>query len=199
MKLTESSLIGNIVQEAKGLSMILDVTMLIESIQACISGTVDFLSQVKNKKERSSLVYEDLKGNMVAAATVEFIEGEDDNPGNWALTFTFDKNDIEGNKTYSIFGSGPKQVIAKRSFDDFRLAYATPEALSQVDSLFFSLLYDLLDQNAVEGEKFTIEHDGYFVASVEVVNGEKVMTFIPDGAIKRLIKDDSSASETENK
>ena len=52
-----------------------------------------------------------------------------------------------------------------------------------------------LDQNAVEGSTFELKHDPYFVATVDVIDGEKVMSFIPDGAVKRLIKDDDSSSE----
>lgn len=198
MKLTESTLIANIIQEGKTLSLTLLFPDVVESIQSCLSGTADFLKQVKSKKEPTALVYEDTKGNMSAAAIVEYLEGEDGNPGNWTLVFTFDQDDVKGKdgiKTFSIYGSGPKEVIAKRAFDDFRLRYSSPDYLSQIDSMFFQLLYDFLDQNAVEGEKFTLTHEGYFEASVEVVDGEKVMTFIPDGAIKRLIKDDDSASE----
>ena len=198
MKLTESSLIANIIQEGKALSLTMMFPDVVESIQSCISGTADFLKQVKSKKEATALVYEDMKGNMIAAAIVEYLEGEDGNPGNWSLVFTFDENDVKGRediKTYSIFGSGPKEVIAARAFDDFRLRYASPDHLAQIDSLCFKLLYDFLDQNAVEGEKFVLSHEGYFEASVEVVDGEKVMNLIPDGAIKRLIKDDDSASE----
>ena len=58
-----------------------------------------------------------------------------------------------------------------------------------------SLLKDFLDQNAVEGSTFELKHDPYFVATVDVIDGEKVMSFIPDGAVKRLIKDDDSSSE----
>ena len=195
MKLTDSSLIANMIQECKGLSWTVNFGDVVEVIQFSITGTVDFLKQVKSKKEKTALVFEDIKGNMVAAATVEYIEGEDGNPGNWSVEFTFDPEDIKDCKTYSIYESGPKEVIAKRGFDDFKVRFSAPDVLSQLSTLFFSLLKDFLDQNAVEGSTFELKHDPYFVATVGVIDGEKVMSFIPDGAVKRLIKDDDSSSE----
>ena len=49
-----------------------------------------------------------------------------------------------------------------------------------------------LEANAVEGEEVGVELDGIFQASVAVENGEKVFSLVPDGEIKKLIKDDAA-------
>ena len=49
--------------------------------------------------------------------------------------------------------------------------------------------------NAKEGEEVNLELPGYFVASVVIDGGEKVMSLVPDGAMKRLIKDDAALED----
>ena len=194
MKMTESTLLANYIHECKGKGLPVQLTDAIEFIQTVIAGTTDYLSQVKSKNEKTALLFSNIKGDMVVAAVVEYVDGEDGNPGSWYYSYTFNKDDTKDCKVYDIYSAGPKQIIANRGVGDYRLRVKSPEYISQLGTLFFEILYDFLDQNAVEGEKFTLEHEGFFEASVEVVDGEKVMSFIPDGAIKRLIKDDDLAS-----
>ena len=48
------------------------------------------------------------------------------------------------------------------------------------------------DANAKDGDEFTVEHEGYFLASSAVEDGVVEKSFLPDGAMKRLIKDDAA-------
>lgn len=194
MKLTETTLIGNFIQEARVKSMNITLTDAIEIIQTTIAATSDYLSQVKSKDEKTALVFEDIKGNMIAAGIVEYVEGEDGNPGSWAYYYSFDEKDIEDAKKFSIYSSGPKQIYTNRAFDDYRMKFTSPDFIAQLVTIFMEVFVDFLDQNANENNKFSVEHEGFFVATVEVVDGEKVMNLIPDGAMKRLIKDDDLAS-----
>ena len=54
MKLTDSSLIANMIQECNGLSWTVNFGDVVEVIQFSITGTVDFLKQVKSKKEKTA-------------------------------------------------------------------------------------------------------------------------------------------------
>ena len=54
----------------------------------------------------------------------------------------------------------------------------------------FQVLISYLDQNATEGDQFALELDGYFSATVDVVDGIKVFNFVPDEEITNLAKGD---------
>jgi hypothetical protein len=51
---------------------------------------------------------------------------------------------------------------------------------------------EFLEANAKDGEEFTVEHEGYFLATAAVEDGVVEKSFLPDGAMKRLIKDDAA-------
>ena len=51
---------------------------------------------------------------------------------------------------------------------------------------------EFLETNAKEGTEFEIEHEGYFLATSAVEDGIVEKSFLPDGAMKRLIKDDAA-------
>ena len=53
-------------------------------------------------------------------------------------------------------------------------------------------LFQWLDQNAKDGETVSIGSEGYFKATVDVVDGLKVMNFIPDEEVTNLAKGDEA-------
>ena len=61
-----------------------------------------------------------------------------------------------------------------------------------VPSYLLVQIKNWLDNNAVEGEEVGVYADGIFQASVVVENGEKIFSIVPDGEIKKLIKDDAA-------
>lgn len=195
MKFTESSLISNMIAEGRGMMMLLDVKNVTDIMQVLFSGSADFLREVKTKDHQTALCVIDLKGNLLNAFVTEYTEGEDGNPGNWDLYCTSNEDDIKDAIKYTFNDSNIKPIFNKRAFDDYRMKFQSEEFLPQLAIKFTSMLLDFLDQNATEGETFTVEEEGYFLATVDIVNGEKVKSIQPAGAIKRLIKDDESASK----
>ena len=68
--------------------------------------------------------------------------------------------------------------------------------VSQLTVYMFNVIYDALDQQAVEeGGSWTIELDGFFEASVEVIDGKKEFSLLPKGEMKTLIKDDAGSEK----
>lgn len=195
MKFTESTLVQNYIVTAEtryGFQVNADEVRYVAEI--CIAATSDFLAIVKSKTEKVALAVKDLKGNMITAAIVEYNENEDDKdmPGNWNYYFTFDPSDIEDAHVYDITSPQIVQVFSNRAYDLHHLRFGDSSQVSQLSTLFFKILDDLLDANATEGEEFSIELEGYFVATVTVEDNEKVKSLVPDGAMKRLVKDDAA-------
>lgn len=193
MKFAESTLINNFIVEAKNIGTLLEPTDVIRITETIIAGTSDFLKQVKAKDAPVALTFDNVKGEMVMAAIVEYNDNKDgDNQGNWNYYFTFDTKDIEGARCYSISLQQVHSVIARRGYELCRIRFATPNLITDYSVIFATLLRELLETNATEGEKFSIVHEGYFLASSRVEDGIVEKELLPEGAMKGLIKDDEA-------
>lgn len=193
MKLAESTVIENFIVEAKNIGTLLEPTDVLRVIETLVSGTADFLAQVKAKDAGVALTIDNVKGEMVMAAVVVYNDNADgDGQGNWNFYFTFDPKDIEGMRRYQISLSQVHSVIARRGYELCRIRFATPNLITDYAVIFASLMREFLDANAKDGDEFTVEHEGYFLASSAVEDGVVEKSFLPDGAMKRLIKDDAA-------
>lgn len=196
MKLSESTLVENFIVEAKALGTLLEPTDVLRIVETVVAGTTDFLAIVKSKDEPVALTFDNVKGEMIMAGVVEYNDNEDgEGQGNWNYYFTFDPKDLEGVKRYSISATQVHSVIAKRGYELCRIRFATPNLITDYSVVFASLIREFLATNAKEGTEFTVEHEGYFVATASVEDGVTVMSFLPDGAMKRLIKDDAATEQ----
>ena len=150
------------------------------------------LKELKDKNAPVAYVISDVKKNEIAAAMVEYHEGEDDNPGNWSLIWTFNvAEDVPANalkiylddvKTHKHF----KTVAGTRQ----RFQYSNVEALVNLNTYIISELYKWLDENANEKEAVEIVLDNVFTAKVQIEDGKKNFAIIPAGEVKTIIKDD---------
>ena len=98
----------------------------------------------------------------------------------------------EGAQEYTIDQEFVQRTIATRGHEMVNMVMTNLPFVAQLTVYMFNIIKDTLDQKAVEeGQTITLELDGYFEASVEVVNKEKKFSFLPKGEMKQLIKDDS--------
>lgn len=165
----------------------------IKFFEIVVSGASDFLRITKSKEKKIALVIEDLKSNMIVAAVVEYNKNEEEEgQDNWNYYWTFDKDDLEDAMTYNATQAQVQAEFTKRAASMYKMTFQVPGALPRMVMLMASTLSDYLDQNAKAGEKLTVEHDGFFVAEAEV-EGEKIYkSFLPDGDMKVIIKDDAA-------
>lgn len=164
--------------------------------KVAIAGITDFLNIVKHKDSPKVVLIQDLKGNRIAYAAVQWIPAEEENEaatGNWTYFWSFDCDSIpEGAEVSTLDQEKVQQVISNRAYDMCKMSIATPSYISQLTIFLFNIIRDTLDQQAVEeGHTWVLELDGYFEAAVEVVNGEKQFSILPKGEMKTLIKDDA--------
>ena len=196
MKFAESTVIENFIVEAKALGTILEPTDVLRIAETVVAGSSDFLAFVKTKEEPAALTFDNVKGDMIMAAVVEYNDNaEGEGQGNWNYYFTFNAKDIEGAKRYQISSTQTHSVIAKRAYELCRMRFATPTLITDYSVLFATLIREFLMANAKEGEEFTVEHEGYFLATSAVEDGVTEIAFLPDGAMKRLIKDDIATEQ----
>ena len=163
--------------------------------KALIIGYTGFLGMVKNSKTPTALVIEDKEGNFIVAAVVEYNEeSEQEETGNWNYFWTFYKEDIPENATvYDIKSKQCHTTICEVANKFERAQYAGSEALISMSVIAFSTLREYLTQNANNGDGgLELVYDNVFKAS-STVDGEDVkLSFIPDGQIKKMIKDDKA-------
>ena len=159
------------------------------------TGFAEFLGTNKSKSGKICIKVQDTKGPVKFGAVVGYMpnEGEEDGVGNWFLTSSFDEKDLEGCiKDYTICDTEWQRLIENVAFNLERMQFDRPQTLHTACLIAVDCIKEWLDQNAKEGEEVILEHEGYFTASVAVENGEKVMSIVLDGAMKRLIKDDAA-------
>ena len=192
MKLAESTLLENFIVEAKNIGTLLEPTDVLRIVETIIAGTSDFLAQVKSKEAGVALTFDNVKGEMIMAAIVEYNDNANgDNQGNWNYYFTFNPKDVEDKRRYQISLTQVHSVIARRGYELCRIRFASPNLITDYSVIFANLMREFLETNAIDGEEFVVEHDGYFLATSAVEDGVVEKSFLPDGAMKRLIKDDA--------
>ena len=165
-------------------------------IECFVTGFSRFLGIVKSKEEKSCAVaINDLKGNMRFAAIVRYHENEEDpeRPGNWSYEMTFNPEDIKD--VVNVYVTTDVRFVKVLQEVTYNLKFIKYNSVAMIEELlqsFVDSITEFLDSNAKQDEAVDLVFDGFFTASVAVEDGEKVMGIVPDGAMKRLIKDDSS-------
>ena len=170
---------------------------LVKTFFAAVSS---YLSKRKVTKadEAVALVIQDTSGIFKFAAIVEYIPNLEnpDEPGNWAYTMTFyeeDLKDLEARKSVKKLLAGDeafKSIMHKAGYDVGGINFKKDVFMYDACILVTDTILQILDREAIDGQVVDIEMPGYFKASVEVENGEKVFSIVPDGHMKALIKSD---------
>lgn len=171
-----------------------EVVMFLETI---IEGTSDFLRQVKSK-HRNVVVFRDLKANFIVAAVLEYnVNEEEDGQDNYNYYWTFNEEDVnadpENTKVYEANSNQIQTMIMMRVKER---SYVMPaELVLYLEGKVLVGLLDLVNSlsgNVTDAESVSVEHEGFFRITIELEEGKIYKSFIPDGPIKTLIKDDAS-------
>lgn len=197
IQLEESALLNSYVHEmGKRFGGFIDPKNVIKTYKALVVSATSFLATVKTTKTPVAFTVEDNEGNLIIAAVVEYNEApevEDDVTGNWNYFWTFDKNDIPENTTcYDVKQKQTHEPIFKAAWEFCSAKFEGTEAMINLFIMSFSLLKDYMLDGAVEGDTYELVYPGVFKAQSAVENGEKVVSFVPDGLIKKMIKDDEA-------
>jgi hypothetical protein len=159
------------------------------------TGVAQFLGDVKDRKFPSAFIFESDNQEFLAAGIVEFIENEDEpnNPGSWNYYWTWYKNDVPSNsKIYRVTDIQLSSYFRGVSQSKYGVSFYSASYIIDLTVYLLEKIKQWLDENASETEEIGVEDPGVFQATVVVENGEKVYSIVPEGEIKKLIKDDSS-------
>ena len=155
-------------------------------------GVSRVLSRIKDKTKPAVFEISEISGKPIAAAICEYYEGGE-GPGNWSLVWTFNKEDIPAD----CIKVDMQNSLVDSDFDivageKFGMIFENKSCRVTLLTYIVEQLYKWLDENAKEGSSVEIDLEGVFKATVEVIDGKKVMSIEPSGEVKTLIKDDTS-------
>lgn len=156
----------------------------------------NFLYEKKDTKAKTVLRVQDTKGPLLFAAIVEYHPNdEEDMPGNWSYIFTQDEKLIdECPNNYDIADLVFAQV-ANYTAHYLGIEFKDFPSQHRLFIIASKCLLEWLDQNATEKEETEITIKDYFIASVGVEDGEKIISIVPEEEQKRKIKDDKKIEE----
>jgi hypothetical protein len=169
-----------------------DTPKMYEAITIAIS---EFLGEVKEKETKVALAIKDLKGNLRMAGIVQYHKNEEnpDMPGNWSYVLTFDEEDLKDCRIYESNDVSFQRFFNNAAYFKCNFTIDAYDLIQTAVVTAINCLLDYLDKNADPTEEKTIELEGYFVVSVVVdKSGKKIFSIVPDGSMKRLIKDDAA-------
>jgi hypothetical protein len=174
-------------------------------LKSFFAATSLFLSKAKVAKdsEAVALVLLDLTGNFKFAAIVKYNVNKEnpDEPGNWDYSFTLNEEDLAevgASRTVKKFLFSDvsfHSMFDKVAYDLQSIQFEQERSIYDACCLCIDTLYQILDNEAVEGQTVDLEIPGYFMASVETTGDNKTFAIVPDGHMKNIIKDDAALSE----
>lgn len=122
-------------------------------------------------------------------------EGDDDDTGNWTLSFTFNEEDMaELDEVYDnfsdMFFTSASQEIRSTMYGDL----VDNVSGTRIFCAAIDVLKSQLDSLSNSGEEIELSMPGVFMACVGFEDGQKVYSIIPGHIIKQQIKDDKGLS-----
>ena len=166
---------------------------LVEDIFKSITQGFAFaVKEVKSKDNPVAVCTQDQNKNMLFGVKIEFIPGDDEESGSWNTIWSFNPEDFTDENIVIYNSEDPKiEPFFVNAAAGFQLTlYPGSGTCYTLQRTMFQVLISYLDQNATEGDQFALELDGYFSATVDVVEGIKVFNFVPDEEITNLEKGD---------
>lgn len=162
-------------------------------VDVMFTGVSLALNSLKKKDKPTAFVFDELNGNFIMGAVVEYHAGKaKDDPGNWSYVWTFNKTDI------------PDTATVYKASDPISHAFFQGAAMDKytftLDNMWIATMFiDMaktiskwLDDNASENDIVGVELDGVFQARAAVEGGSVVKSIEVIGDTKVLIKDDAA-------
>lgn len=159
------------------------------------TATSQCLGDVKTKNHPVAFVFKRNNNDFIAGAVIKYMPNEDDKskPGSWSYVWTWDKDDIPADATLMDMNSlNCYETFRAVAANKYSLAFKNILAIYEVSRYFLETVSKWLDDNANDAEEIGVTLEGVFVATAIVEDGTIYKSLVPEGEIKKLIKDDSA-------
>lgn len=153
------------------------------------------LARVASPEHASVFRFDDIQGQLIAAAVLTFEEGKDGEPGAYSYVWTFDEASIptaEGTVVLKMSDPMVQPDFTVVAANKLRMSFEGSTALVSLMTRLVQSISKWLDDNAKEGETVEVEQEGLFVARAAVEDGKIVKSLEVLGEPKAIIKNDAS-------
>lgn len=149
------------------------------------------LKEMKSKDYPIAYVFEELNGDMHAAAIIRYFPSEDPSmPGHWNYSWTFNKEDIPKDaKIVTSSDIEPHQKIRNEA-SNYLFGFKNETAIGEIGNYFFKVLSQWLQDNAKPDEEVGVQLEGVFIARCDIEDNEVAKGLELIGETKQIIKDD---------
>lgn len=162
-------------------------------LSTMVAGVTEYLSSIKSKDYPVAFAFRESNDEFIAAAVVEFHEGNKGEVGNWSYSWTFYEDDIPSNaRIENPYKAEIVQYFRNIAINKYSMIFDQPDYPGIMFSYLLSVIKKYLNDNASESEEWGVKLDGVIQFRVAVEDGEKVLSAEVDGEIKQLIKDDAA-------
>lgn len=122
-------------------------------------------------------------------------EGEEDDSGNWNLSFTLNKDDMVNLDNHIDSHSDSFASIARAElYDSMYGHFSDSTSMNRMFDVAIREIIKFLDINSNDGDDVELTLPSIFTATVGIEGGEKVYAIVPGAMVKQLVKDDGSLS-----
>lgn len=165
------------------------------------TATSKCLGDVKDTTVPKAIVYRGIDNSFLAAAIVEYIKNEDDptdmSAGQWSYVWTLSEDDIANCQAIDVRSNSlvvPYYYAALA--DKYHCSFNDRDSCLKMMTLMVEMIIHWVMENTKDGDETVLTLDGVFVAKGAVENGKIVVSIIPDGDMKVLIKNDAEIQQT---
>lgn len=165
-------------------------TVVFEAVARC-------LHDVKVKEYATAFSFEDLAGDTIACAVVQYHESEDKSqPGNWSYVWAFDKSIVPaGARVIKITDTQAQTYFTSVAGSRYKMGFETTQGLVETANYFLKTLSRYLEDNVTKDKPVEIMLDGVFQSRAAFENGEVVKSLEPIGEIKAIVKGDADIEQ----
>ena len=165
------------------------------------TATSKCLGDVKDTTVPKAIVYRGIDNSFLVAAIVEYLKNEDDptdmSAGQWSYVWTLTESDIENCQAIDVRSNSlvvPYFYAALA--DKYHCSFNDRDSCLRMMTLMVEMIIHWIKENTKDGEETVLSLEGVFVAKGAVEDGQVVVSIIPDGDMKVLIKNDEQLQQT---
>ena len=179
-------------QDLKALNLDFDMEAVLPAFESIMLTIGSFLGSMKDKEKACAVTINNARDELELGAIVKYIPGEEEGAkGSWTLDFTFDPSDLADARIISFNSGNIDTLLRATAAQTYGLQFNTTSGMRQSIISFAQVIKKWLDANASDKEIQELDLPGFFTASVEIVNGEKVFGFEPAEEISQKVKYDA--------
>ena len=162
-------------------------------VVSLFSAIAHYLSVKKRKDMSVGVKLTTTKGDFLVGATVAYIANEEDEdmPGNWDLSMTFNEEEFTPEVELSCNDRAFTDILMSTAQRMYGMMFNSTHYIGVMIIKLVQTMRTHLDINAKSDETVSVVMPKACTIAVEVCDDRKVTSVVPDETLKQIVKDDS--------